>query len=53
MKFYYFNEPVILLEEIKEFCIAKIKIKNGQILYVNSELITNSIEHLNKLIIII
>ena len=24
MKFYYFNEPVILLEEVKEFSIAKI-----------------------------
>lgn len=53
MKFYYFNEPVILLEEVKEFSVAKIKIKNGQILYVNSELITSKIENLNNLIITI
>lgn len=53
MKFYYFNQPVILLEEVKEFSIAKIKIINGQILYVNSELITNDIKLMNNLIITI
>lgn len=53
MKFYYFNQPVILLEEVKEFSITKIKIINGQILYVNSELITNEIKLMNNLIITI
>ena len=51
MKFYYFNEPVKVIEEVKSFNIAKIKFQNGRVIYVDSKLITNEIK-LNKNLVI-
>lgn len=40
MKIYYFNEIVTLIREIKEFNVAKIKLSNGQEIYVNLKLLS-------------
>lgn len=41
MKYYYFDKLVILVKEIKEFHLSKIRLEDGRELYVNSKLLTN------------
>ena len=41
MKHYYFDKLVILIKEIKEFNLSKIRLEDGRELYVNSKLLSN------------
>ncbi len=40
MKYYYFDKFVTLIKEIKEFHVSKIRLEDGQELYVNSKLLS-------------
>lgn len=41
LKYYYFDKLVTIIKEIKEFHLSKIRLEDGQELYVNSKLLTN------------